>query len=149
MTHRVIRDNADTSIAKLKEQNQMAQDISSLIATLEDERYAAMLSSDTVKLDRLLDDRLSYVHSTGRKDDKLSYLKGFGQLWEYQSINRQDQTIIPLGDTALVYSTLHMEALVGGAPREIHSHALAVWHMSGGVWRVVSIFSVGVPAVKP
>jgi hypothetical protein len=133
----------------MKEQNQMTQDISSLIATLEDERYAAMLSSDMAKLDRLMDDRLRYVHSNGREDDKFSYMNGFGQLWQYQSIDRQDQTIIPLGDTALVYSTLHMEALVGGAPREIHSHALAVWHMSGGVWRVVSIFSVGIPTAKP
>jgi Domain of unknown function (DUF4440) len=133
----------------MKEQNQMTQDISSLIAALEDERYAAMLSSDMVKLDRLLDDRLRYVHSNGRKDDKFSYMKGFEQLWEYRSIDRQDQTIVPLGDTALVYSTLHMEALVGGAPRKVHSHALAVWHMSGGVWRVVSIFSVGIPTAKP
>ena len=118
----------------------MAQDIASLIATLEDERCAAMLSGDKVKLDRLMDDRLRYVHSNGREDDKVSYMSAFGQLWEYQSIDRQDQTIIPLGDTALVYSTLHMKALVGGALREVHSRALAVWHLSGGVWRVVSIF---------
>jgi ketosteroid isomerase-like protein len=130
-------------------ENQTTQDVSSLIAALEDERCAAMLSSDMVKLDRLLDDRLRYVHSNGRKDDRFSYMKGFGQLWEYQSIDREDQTIIPLGDTALVYSTLHIKALVGGALREVHSHALAVWHMSGGVWRVVSIFSVGIPTVKP
>jgi hypothetical protein len=35
----------------------MAQDVPDLIATLEDERYAAMLSGDKVKLDRLMDDR--------------------------------------------------------------------------------------------
>jgi ketosteroid isomerase-like protein len=123
----------------------MAEDISSLIATLEDERCAAMLSGDKVKLDRLMDDRLRYIHSTGREDDKNSYMSAFGQLWQYQSIDRQDQKIIPLGDTVLVYSTLHMKALVGGAVREVHSRALAVWHLSGGVWKVVSIFSVGVP----
>lgn len=47
----------------------MAQDIPDLIATLEDERYAAMLSGDKVRLDRLMDDRLRYVHSNGREDD--------------------------------------------------------------------------------
>jgi ketosteroid isomerase-like protein len=127
----------------------MIQDISGLIATLEEERYSAMLSSDMVRLDRLLDDRLRYIHSSGRIDDKFSYMKGFGQLWEYQSIDWKDRTVIPLGDTVLVYNTLHIKALVTGAPREIHSHALAVWHMSGGVWRVVSIFSVGIPTAKP
>jgi ketosteroid isomerase-like protein len=127
----------------------MTQDIPNIIATLEDERSAAMLSSDMVKLDRLLDGRLRYVHSTGREDDKTSYMNGFGRLWEYQSIDRQDQTIIPLGDTALAYGTFHMKVLVGGAPREVHSRALAVWHMSGGDWRVVSIFSVNIPTAKP
>ena len=127
----------------------MAHDIRNLIATLEDERYAAMLSGDKVKLDRLMDDRLRYVHSSGREDDKVSYMDALGQLWQYQSIDRQDQTIIPLGDAALVYNILHMEALVGGALRRVHSRALAVWHLSGGVWRVVSIFSVGVPTTKP
>jgi hypothetical protein len=133
----------------IKEQNQMAQDVPDLIATLEDERYAAMLSGDKVKLDRLMDDRLRYVHSNGREDDKVSYMDAFGRLWQYQSIDRQDQTIVPLGDTALVYSILHMEALVGGVLRQVHSRALAVWHISGGVWRVVSIFSVGLPTTKP
>ena|ERR1700733_14812038 len=127
----------------------MAHDIRNLIATLEDERYAAMLSGDKVKLDRLMDDRLRYVHSSGREDDKVSYMDALGQLWQYQSIDRQDQTIIPLGDAALVYNILHMEALVGGVLRQVHSRALAVWHLSGDVWRVVSIFSVGIPATKP
>ena len=36
----------------------MAEDVSSTIAALEDERYTAMLSGDAAKLDRLLDDRL-------------------------------------------------------------------------------------------
>ena len=120
-----------------------------LIATLEDERYAAMLSGDKVKLDRLMDDRLRYVHSNGREDDKVSYMDALGQLWQYQSIDRQGQTIIPLGDTALVYSILHMEALVGGVLRQVHCRVLAVWHLSGGAWRVVSIFSVGIPTTKP
>lgn len=127
----------------------MAHDIHTLIATLEDERYAAMLSGDKVKLDRLMDDRLRYVHSNGREDDKVSYIDALGQLWQYQSIDRQGQTIIPLGDTALVYNVPHMEALVGGVLRQVHSRVLAVWHLSGGVWRVVSIFSAGIPTTKP
>jgi hypothetical protein len=61
----------------------------------------------------------------------------------------QDQTIIPLGETALVYVVLHIEALVGDVLRQVHSRAPAVWHLSGDVWRVVSIFSVGIPTAKP
>src|SRR5271170_5148234 len=92
--------------------NQMTDDLSKLIEALEDERYAAMLSGDTAKLDLLLDDRLCYVHSSGRVDNKASYISGFGRLWEYRSIDRQDKTIVPF----LVFSTIHIDALVGGAP---------------------------------
>ena len=116
----------------------MAQDIPDLIATLEDERYAAMLSGDKVKLDCLMDDRLRYVHSNGREDDKVSYMDAFGRLWQYQSIDRQDQTIVPLGDTALVYSILHMEALVGGVLRRgafprTRGMAYIRWRLAGSI----------------
>ena len=79
----------------------MAEDVATTVAALEDERYAAMLSCDTAKLDCLLDDRLSCVYSSGRVDNKASYLSGFGRLWQRRSIDRQDQKIVPLGDTAL------------------------------------------------
>jgi hypothetical protein len=50
----------------------MSEDVSSTIAALEDERYTAMLSGDAGKLDRLLDDRLRHVHSSGHVDSKAS-----------------------------------------------------------------------------
>jgi hypothetical protein len=57
-----------------------------------------MLSGDARKLDRLLDDRLRHVHSSGHVDNKASWMSNFGRLWQYRSIERQDQTIIPLGE---------------------------------------------------
>ena len=90
----------------------MAEDVSSTIAALEDERYAAMLSGDTGKLDRLLDDRLRHVHSSGRVDNKASWMSNFGRLRQYRSIERQDQTIVPLADSALVFNTLHIDVQV-------------------------------------
>jgi len=42
-------------------ETKMAEDVSSTIAALEDERYTAMLSGDAAKLDRLLDDRLRHA----------------------------------------------------------------------------------------
>jgi hypothetical protein len=48
----------------------MAEDVAATAAALEDERYAATLSSNKRKLDCLLDDRLCYVHSGGHVDNK-------------------------------------------------------------------------------
>jgi ketosteroid isomerase-like protein len=123
----------------------MAEDVATTVAALEDERYAAMLSCDTAKLDRLLDDRLNYVHSSGRVDNKASYLGGFGRLWQHRSIDRQEQTIMPLGDTALVFNKLHINVEVGDGLRKVSARALAVWNKSGDVWRRVAVFSAALP----
>jgi ketosteroid isomerase-like protein len=117
----------------------MAEDVSSAIAALEDERYAAMLSGDAGMLDRLLDDRLRHVHSSGHVDSKASWMSNFGSLWQYRSIERQDQTIVPLGDCALVFNTLHIEVQVADVLRKVDARALTVWNKSGGAWRVVAV----------
>jgi ketosteroid isomerase-like protein len=118
----------------------MAEDVSSAIAALEDERYTAMLSGDTETLDRLLDDRLRHVHSSGRVDDKTSWLSSFARLWRYRAIERQDQVIVPVGDSALVFNTLHIEVEVPEGLRKVDARALTVWSKSSGAWRVVAVF---------
>jgi hypothetical protein len=111
----------------------MSEDVSSTIAALEDERYTAMLSGDAGKLDRLPDDRLRHVHSSGHIDSKAIWMSNFGGLWQYRSIERQDQTIVPLGDSALVFNTLHIDVQVADVLRKVDARALAVWNTSGGV----------------
>jgi len=126
----------------------MAEDVSSTIAALEDERYAALLSGDRGKLDRLLDDRLRHVHSSGHVDDKASYLSDFGRIWQHRSIERQDQTIVPLGDSALVFNTLHIDVQVADGLRKVDARALTVWNKSGDAWRVVAVFLATIPTAK-
>jgi hypothetical protein len=65
-------------------ETKMAEDVSSTIAALEDERYSAMLSGDAATLDRLLDDRLRQVHSSGHVDNEASWMTNFGRLWQYR-----------------------------------------------------------------
>ena len=81
----------------------MVEDVSSTMVALEDERYTARLSGDAGKLDRLLDDRLRHVHSSGHVDNEANWMSNFGRLWQYRSIERKEQTIVPLGDSALVF----------------------------------------------
>ena len=125
-----------------------SEDVSSTIAALEDERYTAMLSGDAGKLDRLLDDRLRHVHSSGHVDSKASWMSNFGGLWQYRSIERQDQTIVPLGDSALDFNTLHIDVQVADVLRKVDARALTVWNESGGAWRVVAVFLATIPMAK-
>jgi hypothetical protein len=129
-------------------ETKMAEDVSSTIVALEDERYTAMLSGDAGKLDHLLDDRLRHVHSSGHVDNKASWIGNFGRLWQYRSIERQDQTIVPLGDSALVFNTLHIDVQVADVLRKVHARALTVWNKSGDAWRVVAVFLATIPIAK-
>jgi len=62
-------------------QIEMAEEVWSTIAALKDERYAAMLSADAGTLDRLLDDRLRYVHCSGYVDNRRAVMSNFGRVW--------------------------------------------------------------------
>jgi hypothetical protein len=127
----------------------MAEDSSDTIAALEDERYAALLSGDKEKLASLLDDRLRHVHSSGHVDTKASYLSDFGRAWRYQLIERQEQTIVPLGDSALVFNTLHIAVEVAKGLRKVDARALTVWTHSSAAWRVAAVFLAAIKIAEP
>ena len=61
------------------------------IKQLEDARYAAMLGKDIPVLERLLDDKLIYMHSTGVADTKSSYIEGLRTgVWDYREVDRTE-----------------------------------------------------------
>lgn len=120
----------------------MTDEISATIAGLEDERYRAMLAKDDARLDQLLDERLRYIHSSGVVDSKASYLSGLREgVWDYRAITRDDQTIVPLGDAALVFCHLKIDLVVRGTAKKVDSRALAVWSRTDHGWRLVAVQS--------
>ncbi len=116
------------------------------IKAVEDQRTAAMLALDVEKLDALLDDDLSYMHSSGVTDSKKTYLDGVrGKTWEYKSITREDVRIAVKGDTATVFCHLMLTFHLRGEPRSVDSNALAVWTKASGSWRLLAVLSSARP----
>jgi hypothetical protein len=112
------------------------------VRDLEEQRYRAMLAADGATLDRLLDDALTYTHSSGVVDTKASYLAGVrDKLWEYKSIARENERVIVRGNTALVFCRLRIDLLVRGAPRKVESNALAVWVGDAQQCRLLAVHS--------
>src|SRR5262249_11924892 len=112
------------------------------VRALEEQRYRAMLDADLGALDRLLDDALTYTHSSGVIDTKSSYLAGIrDKVWEYKSISREDERVIVRGACALVLCRLRIDLLVRGAPRKVESNALAVWVRDGQNCRLLAVHS--------
>jgi len=117
------------------------------IVELEERRYRAMLAADVAALSKLLDDRLTYTHSSGVVDTKMSYLAGVrDKVWEYKAIAREGERIVVHGDCALVFCRLRIDLAVRGSPRTVDSNALTVWVREEAHWRVLAVHSAAVPA---
>jgi hypothetical protein len=113
---------------------------------LEEQRYAAMLAADVAGLDGLLDDALTYTHSSGVVDTKASYIGGVrDKVWEYKAISRENERVVVRGSCALVFCRLRIDLLVRGAPKKVDSNALAVWVQYGQQCRLVAVHSAAVP----
>jgi uncharacterized protein DUF4440 len=112
------------------------------IRQLEERRYRAMLDGDVETLDSLLDDELTYTHSSGVVDTKATYLAGVrDKVWEYKHILRENERVIERVGCALVFCRLRIDLSVRGTPRKVESNALAVWAQDGNQCRLLAVHS--------
>jgi len=116
------------------------------VRDLEKRRFAAMCAGDVAKLEALLDEELTYTHSSGAVDSKQSYLQGIREkIWEYKDIMTSEERIVIRGDAALVFCRLQIDLNVRGTPKKVDSRALAVWTRASGDWRLVAVHSTANP----
>jgi len=112
------------------------------IRELEERRYGAMLAADVATLETLLDDALTYTHSSGVVDTKASYLAGVrDKVWEYKHIARENERVVIRGGCALVFCRLRLDLLVRGASKKVDSNVLGVWIQDGQQYRLLAIHS--------
>ena len=117
------------------------------VRQLEDARYAAMVSKDIATLERLLDDKLIYMHSTGVADTKSSYIDGLRTgVWDYQAIDRTDLRYQADGDVVLVFGKLAIQMITRGTFKAFETRALAVWVRKTDGWRLLAVQSGAIPA---
>jgi hypothetical protein len=109
---------------------------------VEASRVEALERSDVAALDRILDDKLSYVHASGKVDTKASFLDAVrsGELhyisWKLMNIDTSLQ-----GDTAVLhgeYAVRVKDARVQPAPFDVDVFFLTVYVRSGGNWRQIA-----------
>ena len=112
----------------------------------EDRRYRAMIDADLATLDRLLDDRVSYAHSSGVRDTKAEYLeKVRNGYYVYRRIDHPVDRVEVVGDTAIVVGRMTADLTVDGTPKVIDNLALAVWTRTAGDWRLLAYAPTRLP----
>jgi len=118
----------------------------SKIETREDHRYAAMLYKDVKMLRSILHDQLTYVHSSGVTDTKVSYIAGLEtEVWDYRCIRWSKQTIKVQAALALVFNLLSINIAVSDYLVRIENRARSVWIYEANIWRLIAVHSSAIP----
>jgi hypothetical protein len=116
--------------------------IDTVIQSLEDRRYQAMLEGDAEALDVLLSDRLLYTHSSGSTDSKASYMRSIREgTLRYRKIELQDPRIEIYAGAALVAGRAELDASINGVRRMVTICYLSVWMDGGSGWQLAAFQS--------
>ena len=118
----------------------------SLLET-EEARRLAMLDSNTQKLDVMMSDSMTYVHSSGIKDNKLAYLGLLSSgTVRYETLVFDNLTIQIIGQVGLVSGNMLANVLRGDVRKKVSTSYLAVWANTATVWQLQMVQATSLPA---
>jgi ketosteroid isomerase-like protein len=117
------------------------------VLAADDQRFTAMMRTDTAALRTRLADDLAYTHTTGARQDKAEFLRTLasGEL-RYRSIAPSERTVRFLGAEGAVVvgrSSMHVES--GGQVLVFAIRYLAVYRRVAGEWQLVAWQSTRLP----
>ena len=109
------------------------------VAVAVEQLRKAMVDADSVMLDKLTSDKLSYGHSGGHVDDKKEFVQKIaGGKSDFVSIDLSEQTISISGKIAIVRHKLNAFTNDNGKPGEAHLLVLLVWQKTGRNWELLA-----------
>lgn len=98
----------------------------------------ALISGDRAQLDDLASENLSYGHSSGKIEDKATFVETLASgKSDFVKIDLIDQTIKVTGKTALVRHKLLADIADGGKPGTVNLGVLLVFHKHRGDWKLL------------
>lgn len=112
----------------------------------EETRCQFMLSGNTSALNEQLSDTLVYVHSTGTRDSKQSYIQKIASaLLRYESLEFSILSMTILGKVGLVDAVMKATVLNGDIRRDVTSSYLAVWEKNDSRWKLQALQATPLP----
>lgn len=111
----------------------------SLLARLESERFAAILSGDHRAIAQMCHPDLAYTHTTALTDDRETYVEKFRNgYYDYESLESGEPRIVFFGSVALVYGDMRARFRAGEFQRRLDNVYLAVWAWTGETWQLLA-----------
>ncbi len=118
-------------MAQSKEETAVAAAVESL--------KQAMISGEKAALEKIADDKLTYGHSSGKIEDKATFVEAIASgKSDFVSIDLTEQTISVSGDVAIVRHKLSAATNDGGNPGTVKLAILTVWKKQGKAWKLLA-----------
>jgi ketosteroid isomerase-like protein len=99
----------------------------------------AMIDGDKTGLQNITADQLSYGHSSGKVEDKATFVDNIATgKSDFVTIDLTNQTIAISGDAAIVRHTLSATTNDGGKPGTVNLNILLIWQKQKGQWKLLA-----------
>lgn len=99
----------------------------------------AMVNGDSLALRSLTSERLTYGHSSGKIEDRESFVTSLvTKTSDFESIILSDQEISVEGDVAWVRHILKGNTIETGKPSPVNLKILLIWTKEGGIWKLLA-----------
>ncbi len=109
------------------------------VLAVEQARFDAMIQSDTIKLETLLDKKLLYIHSNGLKETKKDHIRSIGtRKIVYQQMNRAENSIRFFGKTAISAGVIQVKGILSGTPFDVRMLYTAIYRKRKHKWLLVN-----------
>ena len=109
-----------------------------------------MLANDSVALGNMLADALCYVHSSGGKDTRQSYVHKLSNgTLQYKTCEFLTPEFQLIGNVGLVTARMVANVVSSGNHREVANTYLAVWEHDGAAWKLLCLQSTPLPPAAP
>lgn len=116
------------------------------VLAAEDAREAALIAHDVATLERLLDDGLVWIHSSGLVESKSGFFARAARSdIRYIAFRRSEENIRLYGAIAINYGVYELDARVDGVLTRIRNCFTNMWLFSDAGPRLISTQSTRIP----
>jgi len=106
----------------------------------------AMIDGDRSKLEHIVNDQLSYGHSSGLVENKQEFIeKIVSGKSDFVTIDLAEQSVAVSGKTAIVRHILNAKTNDSGKPGEVHLKIMLVFQKMNGGWKLLARQAVKMP----
>lgn len=120
------------------------------VLAFERARFEATRTSDVGKLRDMLADDLTWVHSSGKRQNKAQYIHDLEtSKTSYKSITVEEASARLFGPVAVTTGRARYDAVSNGQPMLIRAYHTAVYQFQAGRWQVVAWQATRIDPTEP